>query len=132
LLKMEFIFDTSKKGVETVMRDYQVLCMEFLWEKGEEGASTGKAWLHVNKNLIAGEKTISRSSIINFMKTLPEKGLATYTMRTGKGGHHRVYYPAIDEAEFKELIAKQIIEKLLEAFEEETDTAIIKILDKIK
>jgi len=129
---MEFIFDTSKKGLETVMKEYQAICMEFLWEKGEKGGSTREAWLHINKILIPKEKTISRASIIQFMRKMEEKGILKYWERTGKGGYHRIYAPLLDEAKFKELIAKRVIEKLLEEFEEETDTAIIKILDKIK
>ena len=129
---MDFIFDTSKKGLETVMTEYQAICLSFVWETGEKGASTSKAWLHVNKILIPEEKTISRASIINFLKNMGEKGILKYWERPGKGGYHRLYAPLYDEAKFKEHIAKQIIEKLLEEFEEETDTAIIKILDKIK
>jgi len=129
---MEFIFDTSKKGLETVMKDYQAICMEFLWEKGEKGVSTSEAWLHVNKILIPKEKTISRASIINFLRKMEEKGILKYWERTGKGGHHRVYAPLYDEAKFKELIAKRVIETLMEEYEEETDTAIIKIRDKIE
>ena len=129
---MEFIFDTSKKGLETVMREYHAICLSFVWEKGEKGVSTSKAWLQVNKILIEEEKTISRASIIQFMIKMGEKGILKYWWKTGKGGHHRVYAPQYNEAEFKELIAKRVIEKLMEEFEEETDTAIIKILDKIE
>ena len=132
MLRMEFIFDTSKKGLETVMKDYQAICMEFLWEKGEKGVPTSEAWLHVNKILIPKEKTISRASIINFLRKMEEKGILKYWERTGKGGYHRVYAPLYDEAKFKELIAKRVIETLMEEYEEETDTAIIKIRDKIE
>jgi len=132
LLRMEFIFDTSKKGLETVMRDHQAICLSFVWEKGEKGATTSEAWLHVNKILFAEEKTISRASIIQFLRKMGEKGILKYWERSGKGGYHRVYAPLYDEAKFKELIAKQVIEKLMEEFEEETDNAIIKILDKIE
>ena len=31
-------FDTKQQGLETVMKDYQEICMRFLWERGEEGA----------------------------------------------------------------------------------------------
>ena len=129
---MGFVFDTSEHGLRTIMKGYQAICMRFLWEKGEKGVSTSEAWLHVNKILIEEEKTISRTSIIYFLNNMSEKGFLRYIRKSGKGGYHRVYTPILYEAEFKEHIAKQIIEKLLEEFEEETDTAIIKILDKIK
>ena len=130
MLRMEFIFDTSKKGLETVMQEYHAICLSFVWEKGEKGVSTREAWLHINKILIPKEKTISRASIIQFMRKMEEKGILKYWERTGKGGYHRVYAPLYTGAEFKELIAKRVIEKLLEEFKDETDTAISKLLDK--
>jgi len=130
---MVFIFNPSKKGLETVMKDYQAICMRFLWEMGKKGVSSGEAWLHVSKILMEEkERMISRAAIILFLQYMVEEGVLDYTSKAGKGGYHREYTPILYEAEFKEHIARQIIEKLLEAFEEETDTAIIKILDKIK
>ena len=129
---MEFVFDTSKKGLETVMKDYQAICLWYVWEKGERGVTTGEAWKYTNKILINAEKTISRASIIQYLNKMAEKGILKHWERTGKGGHHRVYAPIVDAVEFKELIAKKIIGKLLEDFQEETNTAIIKIMDKIE
>jgi len=124
---MEFVFDTSKKGLETVMKDYEAICMSFIWETGEEGVTTSKAWLNVNKVLMEEEKTISRASIIKYLNNMFEKGILRYISKPGKGGYHRVYYPVYDEAEFKEHIARQIIENLMTEFPEETDTALLKI-----
>jgi len=121
---MKIVFDSSQKGLRTIMRDYQEICMRFLWEKGEEGVNTGKAWLHVNKILIEEEKSISRASIINFLKGMNEKGVLNYREKAAKGGYHRVYTPVFDETGFKEHIARQIIEKLLEAFPDETNKVI--------
>ena len=39
------VFDTTKHGLETVMRDYQAMTMRFLWERGEEGAISREIWL---------------------------------------------------------------------------------------
>jgi len=124
---MGFVFDTSEHGLRTIMKGYQAICMRFLWEKGEKGVSTSEAWLHVNKILIEEEKTISRTSIIYFLNNMSEKGFLRYISKSGRGGYHSIYYPVYDEAEFKEFIARQIIEKLLEAFPDETDKALLKI-----
>ena len=124
---MGFVFDTSEHGLGTIMKGYHEICMRFLWEMGEEGVNSRKAWLHINKVLLEEERTISRASIINFMNDMVDKGVFRYTTKTGKGGHHRVYYPNFDEPGFKEHIARQIIEKLLEAFPDETNTALVKI-----
>jgi len=121
---MKIVFDSSEKGLRTIMREYQDICMRFLWERGEEGVNTAKAWLHINKILIEEEKSISRASIINFLKDMNEKGILNYREKPAKGGYHRIYTPIFDEAEFKEHIARQIIEKLLEEFPDETNKVI--------
>ena len=124
---MGFVFDTSEHGLGTIMKGYQEICMRFLWETGEEGVNSRKAWLHINKVLMEEERTISRAAVINFLNAMVEKDFLRYTRRSGKGGYHRVYYPVYDEAEFKEHLARQIIEKLLEEFPDETFTALVKI-----
>ncbi len=124
---MGFVFDTSEHGLGTIMKDYQETCMRFLWETGEEGVNSRKAWLHINKVLMEEERTISRAAVINFLNDMVDKRIITFIDRTGKGGHHRVYTPLYEEAEFKEHIARQIIEKLRKEFPEETDKAILKI-----
>jgi hypothetical protein len=44
--------------------------------------------------------------------------------RTGKGGHRWIYSPAMDESEFKQHIARTILESLLRNFPEETRAAL--------
>ena len=127
---MEFVFDSSKKGLETVMMDYQVLAMKVLWETGEKGAISKTIWVRVNEILIKKEESISRASIINFLNKMADKGILTLTEEPGKGGYHRVYFPAFDEKSFKELIAKHIIEKLLKEFTVETENVIFKIMEQ--
>ena len=127
---MGFIFDPSKKGLETVMKDYQVLTMKCLWERGEEGTPSGKAWVEVNKTLLEMGTSKSRASIIFFLQDMVDQGILKYWERSGKGGYHRVYTPSYDEAGLKEFIATQLIEKLLEEFPDETKKAIRKIMEK--
>lgn len=127
---MWIVFNTKKQGLETVMRDYSVMAMRFLWERGEEGAISREIWLHVNKLLMEKERSISRATIINVMNDMVDAGILNYKEKPGKGGYHKIYSPAFDEEGFKEHIARQIIEKLLEAFPDEVDEAIRKILEK--
>lgn len=127
---MGFIFNPTQKGLETVMKDYQLLTMKFLWKRGEEGTPSGIAWVEVNKILLERGTSKSRASIIFFLQAMTEKGILTYHERTGKGGYHRVYTPIFYETEFKEFIATQLIEKLLEEFPDETNNAIRKIMEK--
>jgi hypothetical protein len=53
-----------------------------------------------------------------------EMGVLKGEEKTGKGGHHWVYYPAMDEAGFKRFIAEKLIATLMENFPKETREAI--------
>jgi hypothetical protein len=79
----------------------------------------------VNQNL-KGE-TISRASVINFLEDMREMGVFSGVEETGKGGHHWVYYPKIDEAGFKRFIIEKTIYSLMDSFPEETREAIKKL-----
>jgi len=127
---MEFVFDSSKKGLETVMKDYQVQAMKAVWKTGEKGIISKNVWVRVNETIMEKGESISRASIINFLNKMADKGILTLTEEPGKGGYHRVYFPAFDEKSFKELIAKHIIEKLLKEFTVETENVIFKIMEQ--
>ncbi len=119
------VFDMSKQGLETVMKDYQVMAMRFLWERGEEGTISKDAWLHVNKLLMEKGRSLYRVVIISFLNDMVDAGVLNYIERTGKGGYHRVYFPAYDEEGFKRHVAKTIISKLSDMWPDATREALI-------
>jgi predicted transcriptional regulator len=53
-----------------------------------------------------------------------EDGVLKGEERTGKGGHRWVYSPAMDEQQYKQYLAKTIIESLMRDFPEETRAAL--------
>jgi len=69
-------------------------------------------------------KTISRASVINFLEAMKEVGVLKGVERTGKGGHHWIYSPSMNEAEFKQHITRIILESLMRDFPEKTRAAI--------
>ena len=71
--------------------------------------------------------TISRASVINFLESMKEMGVLRGVEKTGKGGHRWIYSPAMNETEFKEYVARTILESLMRDFPEETTAAISKI-----
>jgi len=121
---MGFKFDTNKNGFLTLMREYQEICLKFIWENSEEGVTSGTAWLHTNKVLKEEDKSISRASVIIFLNDMVDEGILTFNLKTGKGGHHRVYFPAFDEEGFKINVTKKIISKLFNVWPEATREAI--------
>jgi hypothetical protein len=53
-----------------------------------------------------------------------EAGVLRGVEKTGKGGHRWIYSPAMNESEFKQYIARTILESLLRDFPEETRHAV--------
>jgi len=116
-------FDTKEDGLRTVVKDYQEVSLKYMWRLDGEGASSRDVWVNVNKDLM-GKSTISRASIINFMNSMVDEEVVSYTEITGKGGHRRIYSAIYDEAGFKQHMAKKVISKLLETWPEATSKAI--------
>jgi len=117
-------FDTAETVLRAVLRDYQEIALRVIWAS-PEGLGSRAVWDCVNAGL--KDKTISRASVINFLEAMREAGVLKGVEKTGKGGYHWVYSPAMDEAGFKQYIAKTILESLLRDFPEETAEAVEKI-----
>ena len=92
---------------------------------GPESLGSRVVWDRVNAEL--KPNTISRASVINFLESMRKMGALKGVEKTGKGGHRWIYSPAMDEAEFKQHIARTILESLLRDFPEETAEAVKKI-----
>ncbi|MFA5869033.1 MAG: BlaI/MecI/CopY family transcriptional regulator [Candidatus Bathyarchaeia archaeon] len=114
-------FDTGKTGLRAVLKDYQEIAMRAIWES-PEGLGSKAVWDKANEKLKG--KTISRASVINFLEDMREMGVLNGVEKTGKGGHRWIYSPAMNEAEFKQYIARTILESLMRDFPGETRAAL--------
>jgi len=114
-------YDTAESGLRAVLKDYQEIALRVIWAS-PKGLGSRAVWDRVNAGLQG--KTISRASIINFLESMREAGVLKGEERTGKGGHRWVYSPAMDEQQYKQYLAKTIIESLIRDFPEETRTAL--------
>jgi len=114
-------YDTAESGLRAVLKDYQELALRAIWAT-PEGLGSKAVWDRVNAEL--KPNTISRASVINFLESMREAGVLEGEERTGKGGHRWIYSPAMNEAEFKQHIARTILESLLRDFPEETRAAL--------
>jgi predicted transcriptional regulator len=110
-------YDTSQTGFNAVLKDWQLKAMQVVWST-TKGANSRMVWIKVNQML--KDETISRASVINFLEAMRELGVISSEEETGKGGHHWVYYPKLDETGFKRYIAEKMIESLRGSFPEET------------
>jgi len=98
--------DLSKDGISMIFKDYQQLILECLW-KLNKPTGTRELWDYVNKNLPKGQ-TISRAAVIFFANDMVDLGILDWDDETGKGGHHRKYYPILSEDEILERLRKTI------------------------
>jgi hypothetical protein len=114
-------YDTAEPGLRAVLKNYQELALRAIWAT-PEGLGSKAVWDRVNAEL--KPNTISRASVINFLEAMREAGVLKGDEKTGKGGHHWIYYPGMDEAGFKQYIAETILENLKRDFPEETKLAI--------
>ena len=114
-----FKFDTSKPGLRKTLREYEELTLRHIWYVGEEGAASGSTWKTVNIQLGPGN-SISRASVIFALNRFVDQGVLGWRDATGKGGHHKIYYPLMDEKGFKVYVARTVIQSLMRDFPEET------------
>ncbi len=118
-----FKFDHEKEGLSKTLKKYEEAALKYVWSIGEEGVGSGKTWAITNERLEPG-KTVSRASVILFLNRMVDQGVLSYRTATGKGGHHRVYYPVMDERAYKKNILKTIVKSLMRDFPDETREAL--------
>ena len=114
-------FNTGETSLRAVLRDYEEIALRTLWES-QQGLNSRTVYERVNKQL--NPNSISRASIINFLEDMREIGVLGGEQKTGKGGYHWIYTPAMDESEFKKFVALTLIRSLLKDFPEETRKAL--------
>ncbi|MEE8570584.1 MAG: BlaI/MecI/CopY family transcriptional regulator [Candidatus Bathyarchaeia archaeon] len=118
---MPLIFNPEQNGLAKVLRGYQQEALISVWKNGKNGLTSREVYEYVNGKI---DDSISRASIINFLKAMADEGVLNFKERTGRGGYRRVYTPRLNEFEFKTYVAQTMIASLLKGFPEETKTAI--------
>ncbi len=113
------IFNPSQPGLRKTLKEYEELALRYVWSMGKKGAVSGPIHEAVNSKLGSG-KSISRASIIIIMNKLVDQGVLAYRDATGKGGHHKIYYPLMDEKGYVKYLIKTMVESLMRDFPEET------------
>ena len=111
------ILDTSEKGLLTLFRPYQAALMEHIWKLNNPertGIKSGQAYEFLKDH----PDSKSRAAVIFFLNDMVEEGILTYEEKTGKGGHHKVYYPEMDREQFVQYVVKTITGKLNDVFPE--------------
>ena len=108
--------DLAKTGLVSCFKPYKVLMLEHAWANltKEVREGSGKLWLKVNELLPEGE-TKSRASVIFAANDFVDMNIWSFEDATGKGGHHRQYYPLISKDKFWELVAETVKQRINES-----------------
>ena len=114
-----FKFDPSQPGLRKTLREWEELALRSMWDVREDGANSRAVWERVNEELGEG-KSISRASIIIILGKLEEQGVLGSRDATGKGGHHKIYYPLMDEKGYVKYLVKTMVESMMRDFPDET------------
>ncbi len=114
-----FKFDPAKSGLRKTLREYEEIAIRYIWDVGDEGAGSGKTWIQVNEQLKDG-KSISRASIIFYLNRMVDEGVLGFRDATGKGGHHRIYIPKLDERGYQKYIVETLCNSVAKDFPEAT------------
>ena len=115
------VFDTREDGFRTVLRGWKETALRILWES-ESRLITKDVWIEVDRRL-KGARSISRASIINFLKAVDEEGVLKFEEETAKGGCRRRCSPSLDEEGFKLHVARKVISKLSKMWPDATREA---------
>jgi predicted transcriptional regulator len=118
-----FKFSPSKQGLRKTLKEYEEIGLRYVWSVGMNGVGSGKTWKAVTEAL-GPDKSISRASVIFFLNRMVDQGVLDYRTATGKGGHHRVYYPIMNEWDYKKHLLKTVVESMMRDFPEETIEAL--------
>ncbi len=109
--------DTTKSGLDSLFKPYQGLLLEHIWSLNEnEKVAVGSGRAHVY--LLGTSEAKSRASVIFFLNDMVDEGVLGFDDKTGKGGHHRLYYPKMSRAQFAEHAVTQIVGGVAKAFPE--------------
>lgn len=108
----------DREGWGILFKDWQIPLVQLLGGDTHDVVNplrSREAWHYINK---LGHKK-SRASVIFFLQDLAEKGWLTVGERTGKGGHHEVYWKAAPFDQFLDDLSFEVSDKL-QALKEDT------------
>ena len=104
--------DTTKNGLNSLFKPYQGMLLEHIWglNKYEKvGIGSGRAHEFIQTT----EDKKSRASVIFFLNDMVDEGILGFDDRTGKGGHHRIYWPKMTPLDFAHHV-EGLVERKLE------------------
>lgn len=123
--------NTDLEGLAAIFKDWHVPLIDELFRRQEtypeledRELGTGDAWRFLDERGVktsrSNVRSVSRASVIYFLKDLEEEGILNFRETTGKGGHFKLYEMAMTREQFNKTIIVKFLRKLAEIFPEES------------
>ena len=131
---MKIKLDTQKgKGLHTHLKPYEATILNEVWN-AQEPINSGAVWRILDdkgiKTTPDARNTVSRASVILFLNQMVDDGVLDWKDGTGKGGHHRLYFPKISREKYPKYVVDQVVRGLIRTFPE--DPLVLKIAELIE
>ena len=110
---IKVVLDTTKTGLETLMKPWEAAALEYVWSREGEIVSTREVWEHVSQL-----HKISRTSISQFLMRMTFTGVLMNSSRAGRSKVEGRFTPRLDEAAFMWEAVKKVLDNLLDSFPE--------------
>jgi predicted transcriptional regulator len=124
-----FLFDPSQPGLRKVLREHEELALRYFWDEKVKDVSSRDVWIYVNEMLGEG-KSISKTTIVNFLSGIAEEGVLSSKNVSGRGGYRDLYSQKMNEKDYQKHIIKTILESLMRDFPEETNEVLKQLINK--
>ena len=109
MMKSALKFDPDKTGLKTLFRDWQIHTLKYLWDTPMKRSTTKEIWTYVRIKL---EKDVSRATVYHFLDELSKRELVGFETSTGRGGKRILFFSEYSEEEFREFMAKNLVESV--------------------
>jgi predicted transcriptional regulator len=108
-------YNLDGKQLEAFLGPLEAAIIETIWNTKKRPITVREVLEQLKK-----KKTVAYTTVMNTMDRLYEKGILDRQIQKGKGGTYLyyVYWPKLEEQNFKENAVRQVLNRLLDNFDE--------------
>lgn len=104
-------YNVEGKELEAFLGPLEASVIETIWCYGKKPITVREV-----REVLQKKKPIAYTTVMNAMDRLYEKGLLDRNLEKGKGGVYFVYWPKLEEKNFKEAAVRKVLNSLMENF----------------
>ena len=113
-------YNVEGKKLEAFLGPLEASIIETIWCSKKRPMTVRDVFETLRK-----KKNIAYTTVMNTMDRLCEKGLLSRRIEKGKGGVHYLYWPKLEEQNFKEAAVREVLSSLIENYGDLVTTCLI-------